>query len=390
LFQFRLRTLLGGVTLLLIAGNGFLIWWRTPIIVEQATKNPGAEIVELWRQETGSRRNAGMIRSHEAVSSGNGFGGGGPPPSLSMFRERWRLRRDWRGELLRHGPREVFDESGRRVYVEGWSHGALHGRATHFTTDGERVLWGEYVHGDKHGLWRIRSLPHTRDPYREEHYDHGVLRLVEEYTDGRITVRERFGAAGERIEWVKFAYPTEAVMVHWIRFAGDDRPEHVVMKGSALRGQRAPGFMVENRRWEFSDIRGDLMKEAAFDDGRIIYGAGQLAPLILPEEAADDSPIVQKIQGALDSPITLKLDRALINEAFSFIADLHDVPIRVDGDACRLAGVSPEQEITLDLASGCTLRVALQIVAAEAGLAVVYRDGALVAAPHGGSFRSSN
>jgi hypothetical protein len=62
LMQFRLRTLLAGMTLLLIAGNGFLIWWRTPFVVKQTTRNPGAEIVEILRREIFSNWQTEMRR----------------------------------------------------------------------------------------------------------------------------------------------------------------------------------------------------------------------------------------------------------------------------------------------------------------------------------------
>jgi hypothetical protein len=171
------------------------------------------------------------------------------------------------------------------------------------------------------------------------------------------------------------------------RFALDETgTERVVMEGRCRRGERIT-FLgpavdgLEHGVWEFWSYQGELAKRAEFQMGRLVLDAGQLAPAILPDEAPDDSRALQETRSSLESPIILSFDRAPLEEAFAFIAELHDIPVRLDADACRRADVAPEQEITLDLRSGCTLRAALQIVAAEAGLVMLYRDGALVATP---------
>jgi hypothetical protein len=158
--------------------------------------------------------------------------------------------------------------------------------------------------------------------------------------------------------------------------------------GRALRGERASHLGplldgLEHGTWEFRNNAGDLLKEVKFQNGRMMGPAGRPAPPILREQNGDDSAAMRDIRRSLDGATSIFFDRAPLNQAFDLIAELHDVPLRLDAAACRRAGISREQEITLNLSSGCTLRAALQIVAAEAGLAVVYRDSSLVAIPAG-------
>jgi hypothetical protein len=138
---------------------------------------------------------------------------------------------------------------------------------------------------------------------------------------------------------------------------------------------------MEHGAWEFRDGSDALVKQVEFQSGRLVLEGGKLAPPLTPEATPHETAALRKIRGSLDSPITLRFDRARLDGAVVFIAELHDIPLRLDAAACRRAGVSPEQEIALDLRSGCTLRAALQIVAAEAGLAVTFGDDALVVRP---------
>jgi hypothetical protein len=391
LLQFRLRTFLIAVMLFLLVGNGLLVWWRMPFAVERKTRNSSAEIVNVYREEVYSAWRTEQMRIHgeDAIAPQSGFATPPPAPRFINFCERWQVYCNLRGERIRHGPREVRDEQGRRVYLEHWSHGRLHGPALHFTTDGERVIWGEYQHGEKQGLWRHRPLSLHKN-YVEETYDRGVLRAREEYREGMVWLRESFGPDGTRTEWARFAYAMDVAAVDAKRFTSDATGTERVMVEIRSRRGEPMSFVgptrggLEHGKWEFRNYSGELVLEAEFDRGRLIRD-GKPAPAILPPEHAGESAAVQRIRAFLECPIMLRMSEARLDKVFAFISELHDAPLQVDADACRRAGISPDQPITLDLRSGCTVRAALQIVAAEAGLAVVYRNGALVALPGSGA-----
>ncbi|MBW3600045.1 MAG: hypothetical protein KY475_22580 [Planctomycetes bacterium] len=50
LAQFRLRTLLAALTLLIVAGNGFLFWWRMPFDIERRTTTSSWDLLEYFRR----------------------------------------------------------------------------------------------------------------------------------------------------------------------------------------------------------------------------------------------------------------------------------------------------------------------------------------------------
>lgn len=393
--RFCLRTLFLVVTLVLVVGNGVLVWWRAPFVIERRTTSTAWEHFELLRAPSvltapAQRPNlptagglGGATQKPGAPRQG-GFGAAAPVAAPVMFRERRRVYRGRDGEHIEHGPLEVFGPHGRRLRLEHWSHGRLHGPWTDWDPDGNKIGWGEHVQGEKHGRWRERLPSILPGTYTDAVYDQGELRWMEEYRDSKIVQRQRydsFGKCSERRTW-KYSEVDQTTIDGAQFMTGADGVRRVVISGQCLLG--GTPFVdpnnggLESGVWEFWNKDGVLVKRTIFDQGRILDEQGKLAPPILPPRKSPESAHVQQIRRALDSPTAFAFDKAPYSEALSFMARLVEIPLHFDTAACRRAGISLDEEITLELRSGCSLRAALQIVAAEAGVAIIMQDDVLL------------
>ncbi|MBW3599800.1 MAG: hypothetical protein KY475_21335, partial [Planctomycetes bacterium] len=362
--QFRLRTLLAGVTLLILLGNGFLIWRRAPFEVEGRTNSPAWRHLPLLKREA---RQQLLAAWQAAKRSGDrnriqALAAAGAAPPKFIFREKRRVYRTLRGECVNHGPLEVFDVERRRLRVEHWSHGKLHGPWVDYDLEGAPFAWGEYRHGRMHGRWRTRENSDF-DCYQQVHYDNGSRIVSEDYRHEQRYMRRRYDGSGVLVEekrWRDLDPP--AVMIECTRYASDAsgglRP---VMEGRWIRG----GTSFQLSGGDGGGGVDQFIAALRFDNGATING----------QEAS-----LSKLRQALNSPTSLRFRESGLDEAIAFTASLHEIPLRLDTLAFRRSRIDPGRTITVDFDEGLPLHLTLKSLAAELSLTCELQNGELLLA----------
>jgi antitoxin component YwqK of YwqJK toxin-antitoxin module len=367
LWQFRLRTLLLALTLLIVAGNGFLVWWRAPFHVDRRTNGAAWSHVDAWHLV---QINGWEQEFKRALQQGDPPPARPPRPKM-LYRERFRVYRNLRGEHVKHGPGEVFDDRGSRLRVEHWVHGKLHGPWIDWLPDGQKIAWGEYRQGQKHSDW----VHPDGDVRTHEQYAFGVRRLQEIYVAEELFVRRRYGADGglkESTQW----YGGRKMRLRIRYFTGEDGSELADYESwhsngeRALTGRRRNG--LETGEWVIRDKDGAVVRRAMFLDGRLVGKDGDpAAPILLTE--ASKTPGGQVLQMALDEGAAMVFAETPLPTVARYIEDAHRIPVHVDEVSLRGAGISPEAPITIHIEHGLSLRAALQILLDDLDLAAVAR-----------------
>jgi hypothetical protein len=351
--RFRLRTLLAFLTLCCLGSGGFLLWWRAPFTLERMTTESG------W--EHGDSLKASL-----------------PPAGQIAFLERSRVYRDAHGEYVKDGPTEIFDSRGRRLRLEHWSHGKLHGPWFDWDMAGKEIARGEYIQGLKHGLW-IVSKP--RRPTTQIKFEQGIAREEDVFL-GSFRIHKRRNDKGELLElsrWDAFRN-TEALTERVRHSARDgarwDDVERWYLDGrKKLVGKKRNG--LEIGEWTIWNADGSFAHNVEFHDGCLVLKNGRSAPPILPQPPESDSAAEVRIREALDDTTSIEFISTPLTDVVAYLEDAHEIPILLYCKKLSEAGCSSSKPITMAL-EGFSLRAALQVMLHEQGLAPVVRRQVLL------------
>ncbi|WP_337172992.1 redoxin domain-containing protein [Paludisphaera sp.] len=165
--------------------------------------------------------------------------------------------------------------------------------------------------------------------------------------------------------------------------------------------------------WRGRDLPFPVLLDAPGDEGRAGHGAtvdalqvqgfptsllvdpdGILIGESHPRELANKLPpipMARRVPRALDRYIALGTDSVSLRKTLEFFSRMGDIPIIIDEESLKAAGVSPDEPTRLTLGAGLSLRswlgltldaLGLDVKPAEDGLRVVKADGPREQSPH--------
>ena len=109
-------------------------------------------------------------------------------------------------------------------------------------------------------------------------------------------------------------------------------------------------------------------------EGRLVKGGGEA----MLESKLPPIPLAERLPRALDANVTFFFDRTPLDKAVAMLAQAARVPIRLDPDGLKAAGVAADAEVPMTLGAVLTLRSALDLALDPFGLAVEVGEDALV------------
>ncbi len=304
--QFTLRFLFSAVTLLAIAISVGMVWWQMPYDVEKIITDTD------WRDPWEGSRCCGSLSTTLA------------PPAIPKFRQVSHVYNSLSGEIVLHGPLQLWDMQGHRLRLENWEHGQRHGKFWNWTRQGELLESGEYWHGKKHGHWRDRAFGSRGACMLEIWFDHGVKQ------------KTIFTAENGDVDETHF------------KDGRPDGPTRGRYANGAKKYVRSWRHDKEHGHWQLWAPDGRLTCDIEFRDGRVLRSDGTLTPEIVVQNF-DDSRRTRITLAELQQPTRGEFIKAPLSHTIQFFEDYHKIDIRLDQARLKLTGVSNETPITYDL-----------------------------------------
>jgi hypothetical protein len=294
--QFSLATLFGLMTL---SALGVWYWYQRPFEVETKVADPF-----------------------------------GPPVTAGWtYREVDTVRRLWGGKTMRHGPRRVYDSTGRLTTTENYRNGEKHGQFIRYTKQGTKSSEQTFVRGKRHGpslRWDSSGNLTAEENYADD-LRHGPF--LDRYPDGTLAIDAKYERGMPTGKWT------------WSPVAKQSSSEPA--RGT-ITGQWQDA--VPQGHWEWRDADNDVYLAADFQDGHVA-ASQELAihPQALESVvyAAGRNPALMTI---LFRPINLEFQDLPLKDVVLQCTRTANVPIRFDFRSMAAAYLSPDLPISAHIA----------------------------------------
>jgi hypothetical protein len=302
------------------------------------------------------------VENKEYSSAVDPFAAPGAATAGSLLRrEVTSVRRVWGGNMVRHGPRRVYDANDNLLIAENYRNGQEHGAFIQYGPAGNRMSLVTYDRGQKHGP--SRRWDSKGALLEDENYSRGLRHGAFEFRrgNGQSIVQGQFDQGVPAGRWTWFPATGTAIAANVADNEFRPRKRAVYSPSTSntfgmIVGEWRDG--LPDGRWEWRNADDEAYLTVDFERGRITSeeGAdyGPNLPKLLAKAAGEDPRLLVRLFAAIDFDFT----NMPLKDVALFVQESAQLPVRIDVRGLEEASISVDLPITYK-AQGLPLLISL-------------------------------